>query len=394
MSDSDDDTIRDARSPFDDSNADIIFRSSDNTDFRVHTSIMSLASPFFHDMFTLPATKASSPTRSASNPPQIYKDGLRVVPFLDAYSEAHTVRLFLLSCYAIHVEASRGSDEQGFPLAPDFTLDKPVARETAVLRPLVQSHNSLRKELRSKPLSLEDLKLLSIMFDLYQVSDISITLLRACIEAAREDPAVAYAQACRFQNAPLKDAACRLMLERSLFPLSTSPDLACMTGVQMVKLVQYRQDAGTVAAKLGLDDLQWLKDADIPKSCMACQSSKDDCTLLDAMWPYFTRTVSGPKWLFDFLEKSAGAIENVPKGWTVKEQARLDSALDAANSCKDQVCRKGAVQALRKISDELAMAIDEAVANVCSALNQSTCGWRHYTDTLSCPCPRQIEIPI
>lgn len=112
------------------------------------------------------------------------------------------------------------------------------------------------------------------------------------------------------------------------------------------------------------------------------------------MWPDITRTVSGPKWLFDFLEKSAGAIENVPKGWTVKEQGRLDSALDAANSCKDQVCRKGAVQALRKISDELAMAIDEAVAKVCSALNQSTCGWRHYTDTLSCPCPRQIEIPI
>lgn len=58
---------------------------------------------------------------------------------------------------------------------------------------------------------------------------------------------------------------------------------------------------------------------------------------------------------------------------TVKEQARLDSALDAANRCGNQECRKGAAKALRKISDKLAMAIDDAVAKVCSVLNQFVC---------------------
>ncbi|EIN03879.1 hypothetical protein PUNSTDRAFT_19366, partial [Punctularia strigosozonata HHB-11173 SS5] len=46
--------IRPAHHPFDDVNADVILRSSDNVDFRVHKLILSLSSPFFRDMFTLP----------------------------------------------------------------------------------------------------------------------------------------------------------------------------------------------------------------------------------------------------------------------------------------------------------------------------------------------------
>ncbi|EIN03893.1 hypothetical protein PUNSTDRAFT_29952, partial [Punctularia strigosozonata HHB-11173 SS5] len=34
--------------------ADVILRTSDNVDFRVYKLILSLASPFFSDMFTLP----------------------------------------------------------------------------------------------------------------------------------------------------------------------------------------------------------------------------------------------------------------------------------------------------------------------------------------------------
>lgn len=192
------------------------------------------------------------------------------------------------------------------------------------------------------------------MFDLYQVSDISITLLRACIEAARKDPAVAYAQACRFQNAPLKDAACRLMLERPLFPLSTSPDLDCMTGGQMAKFVQYRQDAGTVAAKVADGDLRWLENAGIPYSCKTCQSPKD--------LPSLHRRV--PTWLFDFLKNTAAALQKVSKGETVKEQGRLNDALEAMNGCPNLRCRMGASQALLKISDELAMRVDAAVAKI------------------------------
>ncbi|KAI0255967.1 hypothetical protein BJV78DRAFT_1386056 [Lactifluus subvellereus] len=40
--------------PFDDADADIIFRSSDQVDFHVYKVILSKASPFFKDMFSLP----------------------------------------------------------------------------------------------------------------------------------------------------------------------------------------------------------------------------------------------------------------------------------------------------------------------------------------------------
>ncbi|KAJ7064095.1 hypothetical protein C8F01DRAFT_1022197 [Mycena amicta] len=48
--------------PFNDPNADIILRSSDNIDFRVHQIILSIASPVFRDMFALPRATNPSPT--------------------------------------------------------------------------------------------------------------------------------------------------------------------------------------------------------------------------------------------------------------------------------------------------------------------------------------------
>ncbi|TFK33441.1 hypothetical protein BDQ12DRAFT_727763 [Crucibulum laeve] len=52
---------RTATAPFDDSNAEIILRSSDNVDFHVHRLILSLASPVFETMFTLPQGNTDSP---------------------------------------------------------------------------------------------------------------------------------------------------------------------------------------------------------------------------------------------------------------------------------------------------------------------------------------------
>ena len=43
-------------SPFSFPAGDVFLRSADNVNFRVHTILLSLASPFFHDMFSLPQT--------------------------------------------------------------------------------------------------------------------------------------------------------------------------------------------------------------------------------------------------------------------------------------------------------------------------------------------------
>ena len=45
--------------PFDHDDADIILRSSDQVDFHVHKIILSLSSPFFKTMFSLPQANES-----------------------------------------------------------------------------------------------------------------------------------------------------------------------------------------------------------------------------------------------------------------------------------------------------------------------------------------------
>jgi BTB/POZ domain len=45
-----------AEAPFNDSNANIILRSSDGVLFYVHNLLLSLVSPFFSTMFTLPTS--------------------------------------------------------------------------------------------------------------------------------------------------------------------------------------------------------------------------------------------------------------------------------------------------------------------------------------------------
>ena len=45
--------------PFDDTRVDVILRSSDGVDFRVFRIILSLASPIFADMFSIPQPAAS-----------------------------------------------------------------------------------------------------------------------------------------------------------------------------------------------------------------------------------------------------------------------------------------------------------------------------------------------
>ncbi|ETW75378.1 hypothetical protein HETIRDRAFT_456000 [Heterobasidion irregulare TC 32-1] len=59
--------VVDAQFPFDEPHADVILRSSDNTDFRVYENILSLASPFFRELFSLPQPPDEPYTGSAKN---------------------------------------------------------------------------------------------------------------------------------------------------------------------------------------------------------------------------------------------------------------------------------------------------------------------------------------
>ncbi|OJA08962.1 hypothetical protein AZE42_06846 [Rhizopogon vesiculosus] len=74
-----------AQAPFDNHDYDIILRSCDGVDFRVFKLILSLASPVFKDMFTLPQTGLQSNVFS--------------VPVIPMTETSTTMRSLLLLCY-------------------------------------------------------------------------------------------------------------------------------------------------------------------------------------------------------------------------------------------------------------------------------------------------------
>ncbi|KAG2103128.1 uncharacterized protein F5147DRAFT_706651 [Suillus discolor] len=78
-------TISQAQAPFDDHNCDIILRSADGVDFHVYKLILSLVSPIFKDMFTLPQSESQSDISS--------------VPIIDVMEGSTTLESLLLLCY-------------------------------------------------------------------------------------------------------------------------------------------------------------------------------------------------------------------------------------------------------------------------------------------------------
>ncbi|KDQ50426.1 hypothetical protein JAAARDRAFT_211740 [Jaapia argillacea MUCL 33604] len=64
--------------PFDNSDGDVIIRSSDNVDFQLLKCLLSLASPVFRGMFELPLLTPIEETRKEN--PSEWKDGLPIVP--------------------------------------------------------------------------------------------------------------------------------------------------------------------------------------------------------------------------------------------------------------------------------------------------------------------------
>jgi BTB/POZ domain len=80
-----------ADAPFNDPQADVILRSNDGVEFRVFKIVLSLASPIFADMFSIP-----SPPPSATS--ETFHDGLPVVPLSE---DSKVVDLALRHCYPI-----------------------------------------------------------------------------------------------------------------------------------------------------------------------------------------------------------------------------------------------------------------------------------------------------
>jgi hypothetical protein len=81
--------ITDAGAPFDDPDADIILRSSDNVDFRIFKQFLTYASPVFRAMFSLPQVSQGDNSNEM-------KYGL---PIIQVSEKRNTLERLLLMCY-------------------------------------------------------------------------------------------------------------------------------------------------------------------------------------------------------------------------------------------------------------------------------------------------------
>ncbi|RPD57546.1 hypothetical protein L227DRAFT_577848 [Lentinus tigrinus ALCF2SS1-6] len=110
-----------ARSPFNDTDADIIIRSADGVDFHLYKVVLAKASPVFRGMLTLPDAQGQGE-------PQV----------VDITEDADTLEGLLRFCYPVSRPVFQSVDKLGPVLAAAKKYDMP-----SVLEDLVRSFESL-----------------------------------------------------------------------------------------------------------------------------------------------------------------------------------------------------------------------------------------------------------
>ena len=183
--------------------ADIILRSSDAVDFRVHKLILSEASPVFEGMFSIP-----QPAPSASDPSTV--DGLAVVPFAETGA---TLTLLFEICYPM----------------PDPALD------------------TLQK--------VDDVLAAALKYDI----DAALALARTRLvdpHLLKVEPFMVYAVASRHQLRAETEEAMKATLETEM-PKTFTDAFAAMTPAALFCLTQYRAACVFGVLQYVLDSKRW-----------------------------------------------------------------------------------------------------------------------------------------
>ncbi|TFY75936.1 hypothetical protein EWM64_g8076 [Hericium alpestre] len=113
-----------AEEPFNDTSADVILRTSDKVDFYVYKNVLSLASPFFKDMFSLPQPKLASDASIG--------DGHTVsAPIVDVSEDSRTLDFVLHFCYPVRRPSMIKLTDVGPVLLAAFKYDVNVVLAVA-----------------------------------------------------------------------------------------------------------------------------------------------------------------------------------------------------------------------------------------------------------------------
>jgi BTB/POZ domain len=253
-SQSDQKTMPDA--PFDNPGADFILRSCDGVDFRVFKIVLSLASPIFADMFSIPTPSPGSPES------QTVHDGL---PFVQLSESSTVLDLALRHCYPIR--------------SPE----------------LVQSKDAL---------------VLLEFGRKYQVEALIPPLTCYLKVLTEREPVSAYCLAVTYRYDDIVEAAARSSLKLPITKLKCDV-LHCITGEEYQALIEYHSSCGAAASAVTLGR-NWFPTQRSYAPCPACikEDTLHDPTLLRL--PNVSPPKSAPRCLWSYLHRSALLLAHHP----------------------------------------------------------------------------------
>jgi len=304
-----------AQAPFDHVDAaDIIVRSSDGMYFRMIKLLLSLASPIFKDLFSLP--------RSTEGIDEA-KDGL---PIVDLAEKSGTIKNLLSFCYPAIYNGNVGLVE---------TLS-----EVSALLEVVQK---------------------------YEMEGIRKAVVRSLIQPRflEQEPLRVYAIACRHKLETEARLAAKHTLHRPSMEDAYFEELASIDAGQLYRAQLYRKECAKAAMKVASDHT-WIK-ADGYYLFFKCNDKTESQTHTFISSLPSRKYQGTPQlvhtWWKEYMASTQVALQSSSRGETVKDLGRVGRAFAGAGGCPS--CRTVVVDDFRRFVDRFAKEIDLRISEVC-----------------------------
>jgi hypothetical protein len=295
--------------PFDQADADVIMRSSDNIHFRFHKLILSLASPFFRGLFSLPQPSGNT---------QSDDDEQQEIPIVDLQDDAQTVDALLRFCY---------------PTTTPVLVT--LADATCLLR---AGHK-------------------------YSIEEAVEQGWRRVLElVGNTEPLRAYAIACKYRLRDEATAAARLTLRQSS-PFPFYPELELISGGDLHRITDYHYRCGLAARKVAQSNYKWVNLNNVYWNHPSC----DDCPLTPHTVLFVTaagtqKAMKVTVWWKAYMDTIAELIFHQPWPGFIKQAGILPAMRDEIVKCHH--CLKGTFTKWDAFLNSFEKAVENAVNEV------------------------------
>ncbi|KAG2042717.1 hypothetical protein BDR03DRAFT_944079 [Suillus americanus] len=304
MSDAEEPTTT-AKAPFDNPNGDIILRSTiDHVDFHTFKVILSLMSPVFKDMFTLPQDGL--------------QPGVSSVPVIPVAESSTTLESLLLLCYPAATPTFDGFDNAKAVIE---------AAKKYEMQPVLD---------RAADLAMSQF-LPTHFLELYALS---------CRLGWQHHAQTAATQALEIKN-----------LGR---PSTEFESMRDITALDHHRLLVYHHACGVAAQAVG-SSLSWLKST-ISSKDMPMWSQCRSCTGLTTLQIADFGKLKITQWFSDYLVSSGKELFERPCESTIRELAAYNRAVAKAAECN--VCRNTVVESMDRFRASHIAQVKQVVANV------------------------------